>query len=159
MGNVFAGSEIVELGIQIERNGRDFYNILVNQTENQKSKDIFKFLACEEEKHIETFQKILDSVQKHEPPGAFTEEYFAYMKAMASVYVFTEKDKGKTVAKEIQTDTEAVELGMGFEQDSIEFYEGMKKIVPPNDCKLLEELIAQEENHIKKLLDIKESLA
>ena len=32
MGNVFAGSEIVELGIQIEKNGKDFYNILVNQS-------------------------------------------------------------------------------------------------------------------------------
>lgn len=26
MGNIFAGSEIVEMGIQIEKNGRDFYN-------------------------------------------------------------------------------------------------------------------------------------
>ncbi len=31
MGNIFAGSEIVELGIQIEKNGRDFYNTLAKK--------------------------------------------------------------------------------------------------------------------------------
>ncbi len=56
MGNIFAGSEIVELGIQIEKNGRDFYNTLIKQStlrlrsgltlseveasKNQKAKDI-----------------------------------------------------------------------------------------------------------------------
>ena len=30
MGNIFAGSEIVELGVQIEKNGRDFYQALVS---------------------------------------------------------------------------------------------------------------------------------
>ena len=37
MGNIFAGSEIVELGIQIEKNGRDFYNTLVSQSKSQKA--------------------------------------------------------------------------------------------------------------------------
>ena len=62
MGNIFAGSEIVELGIQIEKNGRDFYNTLVKQSENSEARDIFGYLAGEEEKHIAVFQEILDSV-------------------------------------------------------------------------------------------------
>ena len=48
MGNVFAGNEIVELGIQIEENGKDFYNTLVNQSKNSHAKDIFKYLEGEE---------------------------------------------------------------------------------------------------------------
>ena len=81
MANVFAGNEIVEMGIQIEKNGKDFYDTVLAQTKDEKAKNIFKYLAGEEEKHIITFQKILDSVHKYEPPESYPGEYFAYMKA------------------------------------------------------------------------------
>lgn len=77
MGNIFAASEIVELGIQIEKNGRDFYNALVQQTKNKKAADIFKYLAGEEEKHILVFQGILEKSEKYEPPQIYADEYLA----------------------------------------------------------------------------------
>lgn len=158
MGNIFAGSEIVELGIQIEKNGRDFYNTLVNKSRNLKAKEIFKYLAGEEEKHIVVFQNILDSVEKYEPPQSYPGEYFAYMNALASEYVFTQKDKGGDIAKQTKSDLEAVELGTGFEKDSIIFYEGMKKVIPIYDQKIVEELIVQEQSHLRQLVDLKAKL-
>ena len=158
MSNIFAGSEIVEIGIQIEKNGRDFYNTLVGQFKNQKAKDMFKYLAGEEEKHITAFRKILDSVHKYEPAESYPEEYFAYMNALAKEHVFTQENKGGEIAKNIKSDKEAIESGIGFEKDSIIFYEGMKKVVPENDLKILDELIAQEQDHLKKLSNFKNSL-
>lgn len=158
MGNIFAGSEIVEIGIQIEKNGRDFYNALVKKSKDKKAADIFKFLSGEEEKHIKVFQDILDGVQKYEPTESYPGEYFAYMNALASEYVFTQKDKGEQVARTIATDKEAVEFGIGFEKDSVIFYEGMKKAIPKYDLKVVEQLIAQEQGHLKMLIDLKQEL-
>jgi rubrerythrin len=158
MMGIFAGSEIVEIGIQIEKNGRDFYNTLVNQSKEQKAKEIFKYLAGEEEKHIAAFQNILDSVHKYEPAEAYPGEYFAYMNALASDYVFTQKDKGEEAAKNTRSDKEAVDLGVGFEKDSILFYVGMKKVVPENDHKVLDKLIMQEQSHLEQLSDLKKKL-
>lgn len=158
MANIFAGSEIVEIGVQIEKNGRDFYNALVKQSKNSKAIQIFKYLAGEEEKHIVVFQKILDSVEKYEPPESYPGEYFAYMNALASEYIFTQKDKGKEIAKKIKSDKQAVDKGIGFEKDSIIFYEGMKKVVPAYDHKILAELISQEQSHLMQLSDLKNSL-
>ncbi len=158
MGNVFSGSEIVELGIQIEKNGRDFYDTLIKMSKNKQAKDIFKYLAGEEERHIAAFKKILDSVGKYEPPEAYPGEYFAYMNALASDYVFTQDNKGTEIAKETKNDSEAVDLGIGFEKDSIVFYEGTKKAVPEYDQKILDGLIAQEQDHLKKLSELKKSL-
>lgn len=158
MGNIFAGSEIVEFGVQIEKNGRDFYNTLVKKSRNQKAKDVFKYLAGEEEKHIAIFQGILDKVQKYNPPESYPGEYFAYMKALASDYVFTQGDKGSQIAKNTKDDKEAVGLGMGAEKDSILFYEGMKKVVPEHDHNLVEELIIQEQDHVRQLSELKDSL-
>jgi len=156
--NIFAGSEIVELGIQIEKNGRDFYNAVIEQAKNQKAKETFKYLAGEEEKHITVFQKILDSVHKYEPPETYPGEYFAYMNALARDYVFTRKDKGREMAKNIKGDKEAISLGIGFEKDSIIFYVGMKKVVPEYDHKIVDKLIAQEQDHLRQLSELKESL-
>lgn len=158
MGNIFAGSEIVELGIQIERNGRDFYSALVKKSKNQKAADVFKYLSAEEEKHIQVFQEILNKAEKYEPAGLDADEYFAYMNALASEYVFTKKDKGEEAAKNIKSDLGAVNMGIGFEKDSIIFYQGIKKVVPEYDVKIVDELIKQEESHLKQLLDLKEKM-
>jgi len=158
LGNIFAGSEIVAIGIQIEKNGRDFYNTLFTKSTKQKAKDIFEYLASEEEKHIAMFLKILDSLENYEPKEAFPQEYFAYMKALAEKYVFTQENKGSEIAGNTKSDKDAIELGIGFEKDSIAFYNGMKKVVPEGDVKIINGLIAQEEEHLKRLSDLKNSL-
>jgi rubrerythrin len=158
MANIFAGSEVIEIGIQIEKNGRDFYNTLAKQSKIAKAGDVFNYLAAEEEKHIKVFQGILEKTEKYQPPESYPGEYFAYMNALASEYIFTQKDKGKEIAQSIKTDKEAVDLGIGFEKDSIIFYEGMKKVVPEYNHKIIDELIAQEQNHLRQLSDLKKSL-
>ena len=157
MGNIFVESEVVELGIQIEKNGKDFYATLAEKSKNKDAQQIFKYLAGEEEKHIADFQKILDSVHKYEPVESYPGEYFAYMNALASEYVFTEKDQGTELAKATATDQEAVDMGIRFEKESIIFYDGMKQVVPDKDHKTIDALIAQEKDHLIKLIDLKKS--
>jgi rubrerythrin len=158
MGNIFAGSEVVEIGIQIEKNGRDFYNTLAVNSKNQEAVKIFKFLSQEEERHIKVFEGILGKAEKYEPAGIDADEYYAYMHALASEYVFTQKDKGSLIAKKVKNDNEAVDMGIGFERDSIIFYEGIKRTVPDYDRKIIDELIAQEQKHMILLMEIKKRL-
>ena len=80
------------------------------------------------------------------------------MKALAGEYVFTKKDKGKEIAGDVKSDKEAVGLGIGFEKDSIVFYEGMKKVVPAYDHNAIEQLIQQEQSHLVQLSDLKKGL-
>lgn len=158
MGNVFAGSEIVEIGIQIEKNGKDFYETLAGKAKNKKAGEIFRHLAEEEARHVATFKKILDGIEKYEAPEAYPGEYVEYMNALAGEYIFTQKDKGREAAEKAGTDRGAVSLGIGFEKDSIIFYEGMKGVVPEYDHKVIDGLIKQEQSHLKKLTELKKGL-
>jgi len=158
MPNIFAGSEIAELGIQIEKNGKDFYETVLSDSKNEAAKRLFKYLAGEEEKHIAVFQKILIATEKYEPVESYAGEYFSYMRALAAECIFTKKNKGKETGKKIKSDKEAVELGIGFEKDSIIFYEGMKKVVPEYDHKIVNALIAQEQSHLTQLTELKGKL-
>ncbi len=158
MANVFSSSEIVSFGIQIEKNGRDFYNTLVERTKNEEAKNIFEFLAGEEEKHILVFQKIAESVKEYEPPETYPGEYFAYMKMLADDYVFTQTNKGKEVAQKTKSDKDAVDVGIKFEEKSIIFYEKMKKVVPENEISVVAKLIEQENGHLFKLLKLRSNI-
>ncbi len=158
MANVFGGSEIIEIGIQIEKNGKDFYSALIEKSKTPKAKDLFKFLAGEEEKHITTFKSMLGSVQKYEPLEAFSAEYLAYLNALASDYVFTKKGAGEKQAKRVKNEKEALALGIGFEKDSIIFYAEIKKMVSLDDQYMIDALIAQEQDHLVKLINLKKSL-
>jgi len=158
MANIFSGSEIVELGVQIEKNGRDFYNTLIKKSKDKEAKRIFEYLSGEEEKHIAVFEKILDSVHKYEPAESYPGEYFAYMNALASDYVFTQKDKGKEIAEGIGSDIDAVNMGIQFEKDSVVFYGGIKRVVPEYDHGIVNELIEQEQDHLRQLIEIKNKI-
>ena len=155
MANIFSGSEIVQIGIQIEKNGRDFYNTLEEQSTNKKGKEIFRYLAREEEKHIKVFEQILSSAENYEPAEAYPGEYSSYMKTLASECVFTQAGKGDELAKKVKSEKEAVEKGIGFEKDSIIFYEGIKKVVLGYSIGLVDQLIVQEQLHLKKLTELR----
>ena len=80
------------------------------------------------------------------------------MKALAGDYVFTHENSGKKVAEDVTSDKEGIDLGIGFEKDSIVFYTKMERVVPEYDRKILEDLITQEQDHLKKLLSLKKTL-
>lgn len=155
MAGLFAGSEIVEMGTEIEKNGRDFYNDAARKAGNPFVSEVFKFLADEEEKHIAVFEKLLNSIESYQPTELYPGEYFAYMSALASEYVFTQKDKAGVVSETVKSDREAVDVGIAAEKDSIIFYEGMKKIVPKKDLGVVNELIAQEQSHLRQFVELK----
>jgi len=158
MTSKFAASEIAEMAIEIEINGRDFYNAVAAKVKSIKAKNLFQFLAGEEEKHIEKFKKILESVKKYEPKEAYPEEYFAHINALASNQVFTQKDKGAQVARGAKDENAAIAIGIKAEKDSITFYEDMKKIVPEEDKRIVDDVIAEEQKHLEELISLRGSL-
>lgn len=155
MVNIFSGSEIVEMGIKIEKNGRDFYRELIKFSKNKNAQEVFGLLAREEESHIKTFENMLSTVKKYEPSEAYPGEYFAYIKSLASEYIFTKENKGSEAAKNIKDDLEAIQLGIGFEKDSILFYSEMKKFVLKGEQKIVDRLLEEEKVHLRKLNELK----
>lgn len=156
MGEAFSACEVVELAIQIEENGRDFYLALTDMADDPKVVEIFNYLADAEEKHIAAFRTIFNSTCKHEPEGVYPDEYFSYMNSLASQYIFTQEGKGAEVAKGVKNYLEGIDLGIKFEKESISFYEGMKKIIPPESVDIIDRLIAEEKKHLETLTELKE---
>ncbi len=151
MSNVFSGGEIVEIAVEIEKNGRDFYDKVSKSLKDENIRRIFKYLSGQEEKHIKVFKGMLSTVKKYEPVEAYTDEYFSYIKALSEEHVFTKKGKGTEIAMTIKDAKQAIELGIGFEKDSILFYHEMKNFVLESEHNIINSLIKEEQIHLKKL--------
>lgn len=155
MAEKYTAAEVAELGIQIEKNGYAFYRTLAERTTNDDARTIFQFLADEEKEHIGAFQKIHDAAQEYEPEELYPDEYFAYMHDLASDHVFAGAGTGAHQAEEINDDLKAVDVALRFENESITFFEGMKKMVIASDQHVIDTLIAEEKKHVEKLTLLK----
>lgn len=158
MGNIFSASEVLEIAIQIEKNGREFYETLAKNTKNEERQRIFSFLAQEEGKHQRVFLKIKEGLEEYPPQGLDADQYYKYMNALASESVFTQKEKAKEIAKNAKSEEEAIDIGIQAEKDSIKFYTAIKKVVPEYEIKAVDEVIRNEEEHLEKLQTIKSLL-
>ena len=158
MNKKFTGCEIVQMGIQIEKNGREFFNLLSEGAKNTKAQEVFKMLAAADQKQGSVLESVFGNVCKYDPSGSYSEEYFSYMSYLASSYVFTDKDKLAVIAKNIKTDEEAIRSGVQFVKDSILFYEGMKEVVVDSDSRMIDKLLIEEKKHLGRLCDLKNAI-
>jgi rubrerythrin len=158
MENRFSACELMEMGARIEENGRAFYLALCDMSQVSQGKTVFRALALAEEQHKEFFRNLSKESCNFEPVDTFPEDYFAYLRSLADQYVFTVEDKGEEIAKSVTTYQEAIDLGIKFEKDSILFYQQMRQVLIEKDRQVMDKIIEEEKNHLRKLIELKKTI-
>ncbi len=158
MDKTFSATDIVEIAIEIEKNGRIFYKEFSKKLKEEKAKEFFLYMSEEEAEHENKFKEILSSVMKHEPCESYPQDYFAYFNAIAENYVFNNTEELKERFSGIKLERDAIDFSIGIEKDSILVYESMKKIIPDKGKPLIEEIISQEKEHVTKLWGLRKDL-
>jgi len=159
MGVLFSGSELINIAIGIERNGLAFYQSLVKAEKDVMARGAYKYLADMEEKHLKTFQSMLDTMGEYKPPEIYTDEYDLYLKALVDSAVFTDDKVAREMAERVTSSAEAIQIALGAEKDSILFYSEMRNLVPERDRKVVDRIIEEEKSHLRQLSDLKRKLA
>jgi rubrerythrin len=160
MNEQFTIQEIIEIAIEIEKNGEVFYNTLAESAETSKLRDLFKYLSEEEKKHKIKFQEILKSVGGYQISEIYyATEYMGYMKALADERVFKKGISAHDVAKSVKSPKEAINIAIDFEKDSIIFLYEMREMVDENEKETIQILLDEERGHIRKLSVMKADIA
>jgi rubrerythrin len=154
----FKPSEIAKIAMKVEKNGLAFYETLAKRAKEGEAKTVFSFMAKEEATHYATFEKLGDRFASYEVPEGFGDDYDEYMQQLVNSNVFASDINAVELAGKVNTPLEAIDLALGFEKDSIVFFGLFKKILPPEEQFTVEELMDEEYNHIKKLLQIKKDI-
>ena len=158
MSILFSASEVVTMAIEIEKNGMDFYNALASRVDDEKSQELYRFLAGEEVKHKATFQKMLNNLKKVELTAADEEEYNHYLKALTNSRVFRTNQSADELLDDLKDEAGAIEFAINAEKDSILFYYELLEQAFDEDRDSIENVIKEEKVHLAKLLTLRSEL-
>jgi len=153
--------EIIGMAVQIEECGGAFYRALQKKAATPQLRDLYSFLAAEEEGHIRDFTRIrLSAVKDKGSPSATSEEALLYLTAAAGDRVFSDPAHAARVAAGFATPAEAISFAVEFERKNIDFFRHMQdSLGNPDDRMAVEQLVIAEESHVEKLERIAERLA
>lgn len=151
--------DVLEVAVRIERQGSEFYNKLYNTVTTSETKDVFSFLAAEEEKHSGVFRKMLEKVADYHPRFNYPGEYGLFIDGVASYLL--EKIEKKINLISSQNIDEAIDLGIELEKETILFYSELKaeSQFDASDQKNLEKIIDEERSHWRKLINFKNKIS
>lgn len=133
MSYSFNADEIFGIGIEIEKNGKAFYDAVALRLAGTDAGRVFAELSSWETKHVELF----DGMRKALPEDARRGDVFdpasemaAYVKDAADNHVFIKNKDIASLAASAADAAEAFDIALTFEKDSVVFYTAMKKLVP-----------------------------
>lgn len=155
MSLTFNAEEILEMALQIERNGRKFYKKAAQMVKEEKVKNFLNDIAEMELEHEKIFTEMKNQLtERQKEPAVFDPDNQAalYMQAMADGHVFDPKtDIGEQLTGD-ETLEHIFEKAIQAEKDSIVFYIGLRDFVPQRSGKeKIEKVIKEEQGHIAAL--------
>lgn len=155
MGTIFSSSEVVAFGVQIKKNGRDFYDLASKTVKADRVRQLFEFLSNDEQLHIGAFEGILSRVDESpRAHGHFPSEYGDYLRALVEGNAFTVAKQGSELARALRNDKQALDLALSYEKDTMLFCHELKKLVWPGFHKEIDTLLAEEQDHFTKISDV-----
>lgn len=155
MSLFFSGRELVEIALQIERNGFAFYTVALERAADPRAKQVYAHLRSEEERHIAIFERLSPEGLAEE---SYPEEATAYVQALATSRVFTDQEQVSQAVAQAPSPDEVLRLGMGFEKDSILFYTQMRELVKRSGREVVDMLLAEEKRHLRQLAELRRGL-
>jgi len=148
----YSATEIMEMAVETEKGGKLFYETVAAQSKDDGLKNLFSYLADEENKHIHVFEDIAKTIKvaADEMPANW-EEVALYLKAVTDSRYFLGPGKALVLAKDAKSTSQAVKLALAFEKETLVFYLEAADMVPALNRPAVEALVREERAHVRKL--------
>ena len=151
----FNAGEVFKIALDIEENGRQFYEKAQKKTDDLAVKQIFQELGLEEIKHKEKFSELMAELPEATTGSTVWDpdnEVDQYLKMMADMHVFRKGDNVDKKLESVDNAEEALLLAIQFEKDSIVFFAEMQTLSEDKLAKdRIGQLVQEEQGHLKRL--------
>ena len=155
MGSVFEASDIFEIAMRIEENGGNFYRYAVQVAKEEEAKEMFNWLAGEEDKHKILFKDMLSTIKTQAPPESYPGEYGAYLHDYADNNLIFKKEVMDAEMARITDTLSAIDFAIRRELDSILYYHEIKGFIARDQHESIDKIINEERKHFKTLSEMK----
>ncbi len=155
MGVTFDASDILEIAVEIERNGQKFYKKAAGIVKDSKTKQFLTELADMEKEHEETFRKMMEDLPENETKVLDPDnEASRYLQAMADGNIFDVKKDLSMMLEGRESAEQIFKIAIQAEKDSIIYYIGLEDfMVDEEDKRKVDKIIEEERSHIMALYE------
>lgn len=155
----FSAEETLKIAIQIEENGKEFYEGMVPEVDESPIKDLFKDLATQEVNHKNTFKEMLGEAELERGEDIssllYGELEDSYLEALADSKIFNPANENISAAKQVGSRDEMIAIAISLEKDTIlYYYELLELAKSSDDQELIKQVIEEEKTHVKRLASI-----
>lgn len=155
--NKYSIDEILEMAVQTEKLGFQFYSSMAERFKNDQGLvRLFTTLASKEKLHEKKFADLKDSVSKNGTEPVQWEEVTNYMRAFVESQFFLGNTKSLPALDYIKSVRDAVAFALGFEKETLLYFWELQRIV--KEKKVMDEVINEERSHIVWLDTFKRGL-
>ncbi len=141
----FSVREAIEMAVQTEKLGYDFYNMQAEKhKDNKELYELFGTLAGKELVHEKQFMELKELLGEEDPDQ--WDQVADYMRAIVESAFFLGKDKATMHIQNIHDVKAAVGFAIAFEKETLLFYHGIRGAVKEKD--IIDEIINEEKSHI-----------
>jgi rubrerythrin len=82
------------------------------------------------------------------------DQFQEYTGALLNQRIFDKPDGALSKAAIVQDEREALEAALGFEKETLQFYQGLRDVVRGADQQTVDRIIGEEEQHIRRLSSV-----
>ncbi|MBS4016163.1 MAG: ferritin family protein [Candidatus Latescibacteria bacterium] len=151
--------EVIEMAVKTEKTGQEFYISAAKKTKSKVLSQLFNYLAGEEIKHEKTYKKLYNIVKDDPRALPFNlDEMGLYLQAITDSKFFLGSDKALSYIAKVKTPNALLDYALQFEKETMLFYTEILNLVKKRYKPLVDKIIVQEKEHIRKLSAMKESI-
>ncbi|MEE9201819.1 MAG: ferritin family protein [Dehalococcoidia bacterium] len=158
MSLFFSGKEVVDMALRLEANGKAFYRTALMRVKDPSVKAAYEHLAVEEDRHADEFGRLLKVLADVPAPPGPAQEFADYLSALIDSRIFVDEAGARARAQEARDDTEAVEMGMRMESETILFFTEIRDLVRREDREVVDRILEEERDHLRRLSQLRKDL-
>jgi rubrerythrin len=133
--------EAIQIAIQLEKDGRQFFEKAAEETKNELGKKMFLKLASDEVRHLVTFEKMFKSLAD---PKTW-KELLKEAPPRERMPYFSEKAESRSPVEKGAGEVEALRQALEVERKAIDFFKKVAEQAGDPEASRIFETIAQEE--------------
>jgi rubrerythrin len=143
--------EAVDVARQLEVCGEAFYDEAMKHARGKSVQTLLRHLRDEERAHSRSFDRLLSGLDEAEGDWRHAPEYLVWMRSFARRRVFPSPDEARKMAETITSDEALLDKAIEFELQTVEFLDNLRDHVREEDRGVIDELIAEEQEHERLL--------
>ena len=149
---MFSAHEILDLAVRLEKNGESVYRQAATKVPDSDLVSLLVWMADEEAGHRHWFLELKNSLASRSINPFIEEMGRQVFGEMLGEKSFSHRDVDFTRVERLK---DLIDIFIEFEKDTILFYETLTPFVEDKDTlQNISKIIAEENNHIKKLQEV-----